>query len=360
MITAGDDWPIHQTPEPIAYPGTSERNFYERYFFHGYQTDFSVFFAATLGLYPNRRLIDGAFNVVAAGKQHIVRASALFGGDRLVTEVGPLRVRVRKPLESLELSVAPNECGIAAELIFEHRTPPLEEPRFQQRSGTRLWMDYTRMTQLGKWSGWIELEGKRLLVKSDTWLGARDRSWGIRPLGEPEAGVPFLPSQFFWLWGPFHFPGFCVHFDVTEYADGTRWHEYACLFDESTQQCVVAHGVEHALKLRSGTRQVAAAQICIRSPKEYVLELQPVLHFYMAGLGYGHPEWGHGRYVGDSVVHGETWDLNALNPSLPPYIHVQTLCRARAGDEDGMGVLEQLFIGPHSPTGLQGLFDPAP
>jgi hypothetical protein len=30
MLTRGDDYPIHQTPEPIAYAGT-DRNFYDRY-----------------------------------------------------------------------------------------------------------------------------------------------------------------------------------------------------------------------------------------------------------------------------------------------------------------------------------------
>ena len=34
MLTRGDDYPIHQTPEPIAYAG-SDRNFYDRYFFNG-------------------------------------------------------------------------------------------------------------------------------------------------------------------------------------------------------------------------------------------------------------------------------------------------------------------------------------
>ena len=35
MLTKGDDFPIHQTPEPIAYTG-AVRNFYDRYFFNGY------------------------------------------------------------------------------------------------------------------------------------------------------------------------------------------------------------------------------------------------------------------------------------------------------------------------------------
>lgn len=359
MITKGDDWPIHQTAEPVAYPGTSDRNFYERYFFHGYDIAGSAFFAATFALYPNRRLVDGAFNVVWQGQQYIVRASALFAGDRLVMEVGPLHIRVREPLRTLELSLAPNAWGIAAQLVFEGRTPPLEEPRFVQRSGTRLWMDYTRITQLGRWSGWLDVAGKRSVVTPEVWVGARDRSWGIRPVGEPEAGVPVMPLQFFWLWGPFHFPDFCVHFDVAEYAEGTRWHEYAAVFDEQTQQCAAAGSIEHSLQLRPGTRQIAAAQVRIQAEREYVLDLQPVLHFYMAGLGYGHPEWGHGRYLGDSLISGDTWELNALNPGLPLYFHVQTVCRVRAGGADGIGVLEQLMIGPHTPTRLKGLFDPA-
>ena len=43
MLTQGDDFPLHQTPEPIAYSGT-DRNFYDRYFFNGYTPDGAVFF----------------------------------------------------------------------------------------------------------------------------------------------------------------------------------------------------------------------------------------------------------------------------------------------------------------------------
>jgi len=44
MLSKADDFPIHQTPEPIAYSGT-DRNFYDRYFFNGYNPDGSGFFA---------------------------------------------------------------------------------------------------------------------------------------------------------------------------------------------------------------------------------------------------------------------------------------------------------------------------
>ena len=44
MLTPFDDYPIHQTPEPVAYAGT-DRNFYDRYFFNGYSPDGAVYFA---------------------------------------------------------------------------------------------------------------------------------------------------------------------------------------------------------------------------------------------------------------------------------------------------------------------------
>ena len=35
VLSRGDEYPIHQTAEPVAYSGT-DRNFYDRYFFNGY------------------------------------------------------------------------------------------------------------------------------------------------------------------------------------------------------------------------------------------------------------------------------------------------------------------------------------
>ena len=38
MITSMDDYLIHQTPEPIAQPEPTDRNFYDRYWMNGYDT----------------------------------------------------------------------------------------------------------------------------------------------------------------------------------------------------------------------------------------------------------------------------------------------------------------------------------
>jgi hypothetical protein len=35
MLSRYDDYPVHQTPEPIAQPATTDRNVYDRYWFNG-------------------------------------------------------------------------------------------------------------------------------------------------------------------------------------------------------------------------------------------------------------------------------------------------------------------------------------
>ena len=39
MITSFDDYCIHQTHEPVAQPAQSDRNFYDRYWFNGFDPD---------------------------------------------------------------------------------------------------------------------------------------------------------------------------------------------------------------------------------------------------------------------------------------------------------------------------------
>ena len=79
----------------------------------------------------------------------------------------------------------------------------------------------------------------------------------------------------------------------------------------------------------------------------------------MLGLGYLHPEWGHGLWKGAEAFGAESWKPAELAPLDPRHIHVQQLCRARWGGREGFGVLEQLVIGPHRPSGFKSLLDGA-
>jgi hypothetical protein len=360
MLTRGDDFPLHQTSEPIAFAGT-DRNFYDRYFFNGCSPDGRIFFAAAMGFYPQLGILDAAFCVLIDGVQHNLRASRRSAGERLDLAVGPIRISIDFPLERIGLHIAANDGPLAAELSFTASHFPIEEPRFIRRTGTRLFMDYTRMTQNGRWSGWVAVDGTRHEIAD--WTGTRDRSWGIRPVGNPDSQPPAEGafSQFFWIWTPINFADRALFFHSNDDGDGTPWNRRA----------VIAHGggerhfdaASFALDWTPGTRRIAAARIALDAGRQLTLTpTGPV--FAMSGLGYTHPVWGHGRDHGaDPVVAHDQMAADERASGNPLALHIQALVAAELIDGDtvhhGMGVLEQLFVGPHAPSGLTGLMDPA-
>jgi hypothetical protein len=364
VLTNLDDYLVHQTAEPVAHPATGDRNFYDRYFFNGYTRAGDLYFGAALGLYPNRRVMDAAFSVVRGGTQHALHASRLAPRERAETRVGPIAVEVVEPLAALRVRVAPNAHGLEADLLFRRRTVAVEEPRLTLRAETRVVMDATRLTQFGGWEGWIGVGGERVAVDAGAVLGCRDRSWGVRPVGEPEGGAPGMPPQFFWLWAPLHFDDVCTHFQVNEDAAGRQLHANGSLVrtggrDDDAVETMAS--VAHRIHWQAGTRRARAAELTL-TPQHgapHVITLEPVLTFQMLGLGYLNPEWGHGRWKGDEAVGGARWALADLDPLDVRHLHVQQLCRARMGGRLGVGVLEQLVIGPHAPSGLTSILDGA-
>jgi len=363
MLTRGDDFPLHQTSEPIAFAGT-DRNFYDRYFFNGYSPDGSVFFAAAMGFYPQLGIVDAAFCVLAGGVQYNLRASRRSAGERLDLTVGPIAISIDAPLEVITLRIAPNDGPLAGELTFTSRHFPIEEPRFIRRNGTRLFMDYTRMTQNGHWQGWLSIDGARVTA-GPGWSGTRDRSWGIRPVGarEPQPPPTGSFSQFFWLWTPCNFDDRSLFFHTNDDAAGQAWNRRAVIAADGGAE---RHfdGATFSVDWQPGTRRITRLHAELAPGRALTLApAGPV--FAMSGLGYGHPEWGHGLDHGaDLAVAHDSLDEAARKWSNPLAMHIQALVTAElTGDgaqRRGLGVLEQMFVGPHAPTGLSGLMEPTP
>ena len=371
VLSWGDDYPIHQTPEPIAYAGT-DRNFYDRYFFNGYAEVGDAprqdrLFAAAFGVYPHLNIADASFAIVRDGVETALHASKWLEMERMDLAVGPIRIEVVRPLQVLKLIVDAPEEGIRAEILFTGRSSPIEEPRFTRRIGPRAFMDYTRLTQNGRYTGWIELDGKCQSV--DGFVGTRDRSWGIRPIGarDPQDTVPPLLPQFFWLWAPCNFPAGSFFFHTNDDAAGQPWNRRAVWAPDDGTALEYGHGLTARLTWASGTRHAATATIDIADPTRglFQLRFEPGQKFFMLGLGYGHPSWGHGMAHGPLSTAREDFKLAELDPRLPQHLHIQALSEvtyiAPNGRESrGRGVLEQLALGPHAPSGFAGLLDPAP
>lgn len=367
MLTKADDFPIHQLPEPIATSGT-DRNFYDRYFFNGYSPDGGLFFAVALGVYPHLNVMDASLSAIADGVQHNLRASKLLAMERMNTTVGPFTVEVIEPLKTLRIAAAKNEHGIAADFTFHARALPVEEPRFTYRQGPCTMLDYTRLTQNGSYEGWIEVGGRKFTLKRGEILGTRDRSWGVRPIGVPDAqgAAPPRMPQFYWLWSPMNFPDRFMLYHNNADGDGRPWNTAAVIggLGEAVPEHMAA--CRSTIDYKKGTRHARRAVIEARDAKggEWRAELTQKFNFYMSGIGYGHPEWGHGRYRGELSVGYDSFKTAEVDENLPHFQHIQAICDATLTGPGvstrGMGALEQLAVGAFAPHGLTGIFDPAP
>ena len=148
MISSWDDFPVHQTNEPIRFVQTSDRNFYDRYYFNLHASSDELFMVMGMGQYPNLAVLD-AFACVQRGETYrVVRASRELG-DRMDTSVGPLRVEVVKPLEELRFILEENPHGIVADLRWRGSIPVVEEPNHFIRRHGRVFFDTSRFAQTG-------------------------------------------------------------------------------------------------------------------------------------------------------------------------------------------------------------------
>ena len=119
--------------------------------------------------------------------------------------------------------------------------------------------------------------------------------------------------------------------------------------------------VEHEIEYAPGTRRAKSARIALveRSGERHEISLEPLLCFRMKGIGYTHPEWGHGRWKGELAIGGESWKTADLNELALENIHIQQVMRARSDGREGIGVLEQICLGPHAPSGFKEFLDGA-
>jgi hypothetical protein len=351
-LSRGDDYPIHQTPDPVAFSGT-DRNFYDRYFFNGYAPDGSSFFAAAFGVYPHLDVADAHFCIVRDGVQHCLHASRRLGMERMDLSCGPIRIEIVEPLHALRVIV--DGEGIAADLTFTGRAFPINEPRFTWRVGPRTVMDYTRLTQNGHYQGWIEVDGAREALAAGS-MGTRDRSWGVRPIGaaDPQFAGRSVP-QFFWQWAPVNLPTRSLFFHLNAHADGSAWNTRAVIAPDGAGHdgFTEHHDPRMTTHLGDGTRWPAPSELVVGDES---FRIEPVSRFQMRGLGYTSPKWGHGLDHGTLEVEREDIDLASIDPARPDNLHVQMLSRVTGPDgEAGLGVFEQLAIGDYAPLGLTGL-----
>ena len=117
----------------------------------------------------------------------------------------------------------------------------------------------------------------------------------------------------------------------------------------------------HRISYHPGTRLASAAEIDLvpLQGDMRTISLEPLLTFQMKGLGYLHPEWGQGMWKGELATGHESFHTNQIDPLARENLHVQQVVRATDGTREGIGVLEQIVIGPYAPAGFTEFLDGA-
>lgn len=366
VLIAFDDYPVHQTQLPLAHAGGGNPDQYDRFWFNGFREN--LIFGVAYCIYPGRQLVDGAFSVVSGGVQRSVFASARAGVDPVDTRVGPLRIEIVEPMRVNRVIVDAPEHGLRADLTYTATTAVVEEARQERHVGPRTFMNVTRATQWGAWTGTLEVDGE-LVDLGEGLHGTKDRSWGTRTV-HGTTGAPAPPPEVLFLWAPLHFGDECFHFLTFENPDGSAWAADALVVPTlapgapvvgpGTEPTALAR-VEHRIRWQPGTRRAASATLIAHTLDGGAdeIELEPLETFHMKGLGYNHPTWGHGVWHDELAVAGERYEVAGEDPMRPENLHVQQLVRARWRGRTGLGVLEQVLIGRHTPYGFREFLDPA-
>ena len=333
MLSLFDDYPIHQTPDPIATPATSDRNVYERYWFNGYTRAGDLYLGHRVRPLPaprhpglrHQRRARGACSTRSTRR---ARTSA----EPSVTEVGPFRIEIVEPMRSCRVVLDANETEFACDLLFEGRTANVEEPRhtFGARPAQRI-MDTTRFAQLGHWSGWIEIGGQKLELDRAETLGhqgpvvghpaagrwrprgaPRHRTWAVAcsSSGRRSTATTWARTTSCSRTGT---AGRCTRW-ARSCPPTTRPADLPGVEDPSTRYM---RSLEHQLTFAEDSRMIrgghAGDELDSTAVTRHEITLEPIFTFRMKGIGYMHPEWGHGAWKGELAMTSEQWSLDDVD-----------------------------------------------
>ena len=374
MLSKLDDYPVHQTAQPVFHAATSDRNVYDRYWYNAHAKDGSFYFGVGACRYANLGIFDCSFSLAIDGQQYVFHGSRRASSEPTDLSCGPFSLTILEPMGRHRVLIAPNETGIECDLVFTPRTACIEEGRQTLRNSRHIVMDATRLDQFGRWEGWIRTAAGELKVDGATTFGLKDRSWGLRPVGDPyTGGAPLAEFQaVHFNWVPIHWEDECSLAGWFEDDTGNQWYTdqgFLPIYDsmdaipgtEDPATRIWQGKVGHKLTMIPGTRRASHGVITMndKSGESLEITLEPLLVHRLKGLGYQHPEWGHGKWQGELRIGGEQWKDSDLNPLALENLHIQQVVIARCGDKVGHGVLEQLHIGPSSSHGFKDWFDGA-
>ena len=358
MLTPQDDLIGHQLPTTFDQIDNSDPAWMERLWYTGHPTasgDTSpgggIIFDIGLGYHPNRNVMDAFAGVAVPGRQWNFRASRRLRPDPLTTRVGPLSITVLEGLRKHRLVLADNDSGIRFELEFHGTMNPHEEKAHLRRRDGRVTENMARGQQFGRYSGWIEFDGRRIEVDQASWLGQRDHSWGVRSemrTDETSPPLTFYPP-FFYCWATAQFKNRGLHIFFKERAPSDKIYlsgeEVFSLGNRVSSRNQLVD-VQHDAKWHDDPhgQSMACVDFKLRfadgSERPVSVRVLPTKYYLKGGLYGGLDGWFHGDDKGKLFTEHDTWDLSDPATRTRVRTLADQVIEVRDGDELGYGIIE--------------------
>ena len=239
--------------------------------------------------------------------------------------------------------------------------------------GLRHALDAQRFAQLGSWEGTLVIDGEEIAVDPATWIGSRDRSWGIRPVGESEPPGRARPTRrssgMWWLYVPDRLRGLR---DLPDHPGGARrlpgpQRLHPGLAGRPGRAARLA-ARRRRLRLGHPDAQERRGHCTTPDGTPVTIEVESLLAVPIhVGGGYGgDPDWGHGQWKGAGLRRAGHLRHERPGRGRPGAVrpHRQRrpggLARGGQGAVEGWGLYEHGVIGLHEPTGFTDWFIHAP
>jgi hypothetical protein len=352
MLTPQDDLIGHQTPTTFDHVNNSDPAWMERLWYTGHPApEGDVIFDLGIGYHPNRNVMDGFAGVTIGTTQYNLRLSRRLRPDPLRTRIGPLEIAVIEGLRKHRLTLDENDSGLRFDLEFNATCNAHEEaPHFRRRQG-RVTEDMMRAQQFGRYSGWLEVDGKRFDITPQRWLGQRDHSWGIR--GEMRTDESRPPMTFYppmvWTWATAQFDDYGVQWFFNERAPGDLIYltgEHTLRLGEKKRAGMlvksVAHDITWADDPLGQTLESAVFTLGFDDGSERRLQVRtlPGRYFLKGGLYGGYQGWAQGDDKGKLYIEHDRWDLRDAATRRAARTLSDHVIEVRDGDRIGYGIIE--------------------
>ena len=153
---------------------------------------------------------------------------------------------------------------------------------------------------------------------------------------------------------------------MNEDAEGHAWNTRSVLAADDAGHDDLVHMSSPQIDITwaPGTRRVQAATLSVEDTlgRTHKVHYEPQSVFQMKGIGYGHPSWGHGAFKGGYAIEREAFTPSELAWNDPENLHIQAISKIRHEGPDGIasegvGVVEQLCMGPHKTHGWSDILD---